>query len=98
MTSLRRFDLTRGALTSDEERTVVDLLMRGALVVYPTDTLYAIGCRALDPVAVWALRSAKARDADKALPVIAASLDQVRSFTREWTREAERLALSLIHI
>ena len=92
MTSLRRFDLTRGALTSDDERTVVDRLMRGALVVYPTDTLYAIGCRALDAAPVRALRSAKARDADKALPVIAASLDQVRSFTREWSREAERLA------
>jgi L-threonylcarbamoyladenylate synthase len=94
VTALRRFDLTRGALTADEERTVVDLLMRGALVVYPTDTLYAIGCRALDPSAVRALRSAKARDADKALPVIAANLDQARSLAREWSPEAERLAAS----
>ena len=92
VSSLRRFDLTRGLLGPEEEKEVVERLSRGELVVYPTDTLYAIGCRALDAAAVRALRSAKARDADKALPLIAADLEQARSCTRDWSDEAERLA------
>ena len=45
---------------------MAERLREGALVIYPTDTLYAIGCRALDGEAVTRLREAKGREADKA--------------------------------
>jgi L-threonylcarbamoyladenylate synthase len=52
-------------------------LGRGALFVYPTDTLYALGCRATDIGALRALRSLKRRDDTKPLPLIAASPQQL---------------------
>lgn len=67
-------------------------LQAGALVIYPTDTLYAIGCRALDVEAVTRLREAKGREADKALPVIVADEAQARSLAARWPEEARRLA------
>ena len=67
-------------------------LRAGALVVYPTDTLYAIGCLARDGAAVLRLRRAKGREADKPLPVIAADLEQARALAAAWPDEARRLA------
>jgi L-threonylcarbamoyladenylate synthase len=48
----------------------------GGLLIYPTDTLYALGGRALDAAAGRKVRAAKGRDA-RPLPVIAADLEQV---------------------
>ncbi len=67
-------------------------LQQGALVIYPTDTLYAIGCRALDGAAVARLREAKGREAGKALPVIVADVAQARSLAARWPEDAQRLA------
>jgi len=67
-------------------------LRSGALLIYPTDTLYALGGRALDAAAARAVRAAKGREAGKALPVIAADLDQVRSLCRTWLAGAGILA------
>ena len=92
VTDLKRYDLRARGLTPDEEREVAALLCEGALVIYPTDTLYAIGCRALDGAAVARLRAAKGREADKPLPVIVADIRQARSLASEWPAEAERLA------
>lgn len=87
-----RFDLGRQALTRDEERVIADGLRAGALVIYPTDTLYAIGCRALDGAAVHKLREAKGREENKPLPVIVADVADARSLALRWPDEARRLA------
>ena len=87
-----RYDLRARGLTAAEEGEVATRLQGGALVIYPTDTLYAIGCCALDGPAVARLRAAKGREADKALPVIAADLEQARSLASPWPDQAQRLA------
>lgn len=68
------------------------MLDAGGLLVYPTETFYALGGRALDPVAARAVRRAKGREEDKPLPLVTASLDQVRSVVVAWPDAAERLA------
>lgn len=89
---LKRHDLTTPELSSEQEREAASLLFDGALVIYPTDTLYAIGCRALDGAAVLHLRRAKGREADKALPVIVADVAQARTIAASWPAAAQRLA------
>lgn len=89
---LKRYDLKTPELSADQEREAADRLFDGALVIYPTDTLYAIGCRALDGAAVLQLRRAKGREADKALPVIVADVAQGRSIAASWPAAAQRLA------
>jgi L-threonylcarbamoyladenylate synthase len=69
-----------------------DLLAARRLIIYPTDTLYALGGRALDPVAARAVREAKGREDGKPLPLIAASLEQVKTLCSAWTPAAQALA------
>jgi L-threonylcarbamoyladenylate synthase len=92
VTALKRYDLRAGPLSSDQEREVTAELLLGGLVIYPTDTLYAIGCRALDGAALRSLREAKGREADKALPVIAADVAQAKSLVSCWSEAAQRLS------
>jgi L-threonylcarbamoyladenylate synthase len=53
-----------------------ELLRHGALVAFPTDTVYGIGCRADDPQATERLFAAKRRAPDKAIPWLIGSLDE----------------------
>src|SRR5437870_727381 len=68
------------------------VLREGALLIYPTDTLYALGCRAQDALAVERLRAAKGRPSAQPLPVIAADLGQARRLASSWPPAAERAA------
>jgi L-threonylcarbamoyladenylate synthase len=70
----------------------LSVLAAGGLLVYPTDTLYAIGGRALDAAVAKAVRAAKGRGDDKPLPVIASDTSQARSLASDWPEAAERLA------
>jgi L-threonylcarbamoyladenylate synthase len=54
-----------------------ELLRHGELVAFPTDTVYGIGCRAGDPVALERLFAAKRRPPEKAVPWLIGSLDEV---------------------
>jgi L-threonylcarbamoyladenylate synthase len=67
-------------------------LIASRLVIYPTDTLYALGGRALDPEAVGAIRRAKGRPEKKPLPLVAADVGQARSLCASWPESAMRLA------
>lgn len=49
------------------------VLKSGGLVIYPTETAYALGCDPKNPKAVQRLFSVKRREAAKPLPMIAAS-------------------------
>lgn len=64
------------------------LLRQGKLLIYPTDTLYALGARALDAVAVAGVRGTKQREERKPLPVIAADLEQAVGLCARWPEEA----------
>jgi L-threonylcarbamoyladenylate synthase len=70
----------------------VAALRAGALLVYPTDTLYAIGGRALEGAAAAAVRRAKDRDEGKPLPLVAADSEQARAVSAVWPAEADLLA------
>jgi L-threonylcarbamoyladenylate synthase len=66
-------------------------ILRGAIVAYPTDTLYGLGVDPRSAAAVRGLFAAKRRAADAALPLIAADLEQVTRLG-DMTALARRLA------
>ena len=68
------------------------LLTPGSLLIYPTDTLYALGGRVLDAAAGAAVRRAKGREEGKPLPLVAADLEQARALCSAWPEAADRLA------
>lgn len=57
-----------------------DFLRRGKLVVFPTETVYGIGCNALDPLAVERLYRAKNRPLDKPLLLHLHSVEQAAKY------------------
>jgi L-threonylcarbamoyladenylate synthase len=67
-------------------------LHRGALVAFPTETVYGLGANALDPEAVARIYVAKGRPAWN--PVIAhvPGVMEARQLARRWPESAERLA------
>jgi L-threonylcarbamoyladenylate synthase len=76
----------------DGARAAAETLQRGGVVVVPTDTVYGLAARPEDGDAVRAVYRAKGRPGGMPLPVLAASLDQVRGLGVEVTAAAEALA------
>lgn len=70
----------------------IELLAAGSLLIYPTDTLYALGGRVLDAAAALAVRRAKGREEGKPLPLVAADIAQARGLSSAWPEAADRLA------
>jgi L-threonylcarbamoyladenylate synthase len=66
------------------------LLTQGGVVVYPTETVYGIGCIPSDPDAAQRICEIKGR-ADKPLPLICADIESARKIV-EMSPEAEKLA------
>lgn len=69
-----------------------ELLLGGELVAFPTDTVYGLGCRGGDPVALARLFAAKRRPAEKAVPWLVSSIDEAlaRGFVAD--SQARKLA------
>lgn len=60
-------------------RAAAEVLRRGGVVAYPTETFYGLGALAADGAAVERLVRAKGRPDGKPLPLLAAGLDQVEA-------------------
>jgi L-threonylcarbamoyladenylate synthase len=61
----------------DVGESIVEKIRSGTIFVYPTDTIYGIGCNALDEVAVKKIFRIKKRDDKMALSVIAPSFEWI---------------------
>lgn len=68
----------------------VQVMQRGGTVVFPTDTLYGLGCNALDASAVGRVFDIKHRSYVKALPMLVRDLSWARELAYI-TPEQERL-------
>ena len=74
------------------ERAAAEVLEGGGVVVIPTDTVYGLAARPRDADAVHAVFRAKGRPEGMHLPVLAASLEQVRALGVAFTPAAGVLA------
>jgi len=82
-------------LRDSSERTLsiaVQILREGGLVVFPTDTVYGIGCDLWQPRAIDRLYLAKRRPRELAIPVLVSSLEAINSVARDIPPQLERLA------
>ncbi|MDX1417883.1 MAG: L-threonylcarbamoyladenylate synthase [Candidatus Promineifilaceae bacterium] len=68
---------TTRLLTASDPRAVQETaaaILKGDLVVFPTDTLYGVGTNAFDQEAIMRLYAAKERPLDKGIPILLADL------------------------
>ena len=81
--------------TSPERSAIeqaAEVLRRGGLVAFPTETVYGLGANALDARAVERIYSAKGRPSFNPLIVHVPDEDGARELAAEWPERASRLA------
>ena len=61
----------------------LDVLRKGGVILYPTDTVWGIGCDATNPEAVARIYSIKRRGDSKSMVLLASDLDQVARYVKE---------------
>jgi L-threonylcarbamoyladenylate synthase len=83
---------TLHALDEEALTAAASALRAGEVVVVPTDTVYGLAALPRDAGAVHRIYLAKDRPESLQLPVLAASVDQVRQLGVEFTDEAATLA------
>lgn len=69
----------------------LDVLRKGGVILYPTDTVWGLGCDATDAESVARIFSIKKRDDSKSLVLLASDLDMVARFVREVPEMAVQL-------
>jgi L-threonylcarbamoyladenylate synthase len=68
-----------------------EMIKRGELVVFPTDTVYGVGCDPYDITAIARIYEAKGRSAQKALPLLLAGVDYLDKVALEVPSAAQAL-------
>lgn len=79
-------------MPSDPIDKAVEILARGGLVAFPTETVYGLGADATNEEAVLGIFAAKGRPGDHPVIVHLSGFSDVAAWTEEVPAEAERLA------
>lgn len=75
-------------------KDALPIIQSGGVVIYPTETLYAIGAEAMDEGAAKRVMLIKGRPVSKPLPLIIGKMDQLDLVTENVNTEILRLASS----
>lgn len=70
----------------------LEILHRGGLVAFPTDTVYGVGALAFDATAVESIYAAKGRPVEKAIPILIGDAGELRKVTTDIPPVAAKLA------
>ncbi|WP_241739255.1 L-threonylcarbamoyladenylate synthase [Pontibacter beigongshangensis] len=77
-----------------EVQLTEDELLLGNAVLYPTDTVWGIGCDAMNAEAVQKIYKIKGRDESKAMIVLMANIDMLERYVQEVPENFEELLQS----
>src|SRR5215218_8753878 len=91
-TATRTIRVDQAALDAAAIKQAADILLRGGLVAFPTETVYGLGANALDAAAVQRIFVAKGRPASDPLIVHIAALEQLDSVAEDVPALAHILA------
>ena len=74
-----------------EIQKALEVLRKGGIILYPTDTVWGIGCDATDPVAVAKVYEIKKRADSKSLVLLASDMDMICRYVKEVPEMAVQL-------
>jgi L-threonylcarbamoyladenylate synthase len=80
------------ASSPDALPLALEILKRGGLVAFPTDTVYGVGALAFDGAAVESIYAAKDRPVEKAIPVLIGDPDDLAKVSLDVPEIALKLA------
>ncbi len=76
---------------NEEIQKALEVLRKGGIVLYPTDTVWGIGCDATDPEAVAKVYAIKRREDSKSLVLLASDMDMICRYVKEVPEMAVQL-------
>ena len=74
-----------------EIQKALEVLRKGGIILYPTDTVWGIGCDATDPAAVAKVYEIKKRADSKSLVLLASDMDMICRYVKEVPEMAVQL-------
>ena len=74
-----------------EINKALEVLRKGGIILYPTDTVWGIGCDATNPEAVAKVYAVKKRQDSKSLVLLAADIDMICRYVKEIPEMAVQL-------
>ena len=74
-----------------EIQKALEVLRNGGVILYPTDTVWGIGCDATDPEAVAKVYAIKDREDSKSLVLLASDMDMICRYVKEIPEMAVQL-------
>lgn len=75
----------------EELRRTLEVLRNGGIILYPTDTVWGLGCDATNPEAVTKIYALKHRSDSKSLVLLASDVDMICRYVREIPEMAVQL-------
>ena len=75
----------------EEIQKALEVLRGGGVILYPTDTVWGIGCDATDPEAVAKVYAIKNREDSKSLVLLASDMDMICRYVKEIPEMAVQL-------
>lgn len=76
---------------NEEIQKALEVLRSGGVILYPTDTVWGIGCDATDPEAVAKVYAIKNREDSKSLVLLASDMDMICRYVKEIPEMAVQL-------
>ena len=78
----------------EEIQKALEVLRKGGIILYPTDTVWGIGCDATDPEAVAKIYEIKRRSDSKSLVLLASDMEMVSRYIKE----VPEMAIQLVEV
>lgn len=78
----------------EEIQKALEVLRKGGVILYPTDTVWGIGCDATDPEAVAKIYEIKRRSDSKSLVLLASDMDMIGRYVKE----VPEMAIQLVEV
>ena len=76
---------------NEQIQKALEVLRSGGVILYPTDTVWGIGCDATDPEAVAKIYAIKRRQDSKSLVLLASDIDMICRYVKEIPEMAVQL-------
>ncbi|MCU0462921.1 MAG: L-threonylcarbamoyladenylate synthase [Bacteroidales bacterium] len=76
----------------EDLKNSLDALRRGGVILYPTDTVWGLGCDATNPASVEKIFRIKTRAGSKSLIILVNSIDMLERYVRDIPEAALELA------
>ena len=75
-------------------QAALEVLRNGGVILYPTDTVWGLGCDPTDPEAVAKIYSIKKREDSKSLVLLASDMDMICRYVKE----VPEMAIQLVEV